>query len=136
VTLRFPSTRLPPIARLLLSIALVFSLNGCDGFVEVDGIVRNSFGRPVPIATVHVTDSEQYWYANADDKGCFIVAGTTSPWTSNQPLTIYASGYKVAKAEVPNSPRNHVAVTLEPIGSTSQSSAESLKQPTDGCRTY
>src|SRR5258708_30159212 len=81
----------------IITVSLV--LAGCDGLVDVSGVVRNSRGESVAGAKIHVTNMDQYWYTESRADGCFLDGGTTDPMHSSEPLTVVAAGYKDASAK-------------------------------------
>jgi len=115
-----------------IPLALSLVLAGCDGYVAVRGVVRNTHGEPVVAAKVHVTDMGQYWYADSDANGCFTASGTTTPTHSKEPLTVVAPGYKKASAKVRTAnTQNHVIVTLVPSHSQGASRIQVLTPQND-----
>jgi hypothetical protein len=69
---------------------------------------------------------DQYEQTESGADGCFLYFRTTDPMHSSEPLTVAATRYKTASANVRTGIRNQVIVTLVPSDSPAASQVQVL----------
>jgi len=114
------------IGLLLLSL---FFLEGCDGFLHIRGVVRDTAGKPIPNARVALTHGEGRKFEDmTDSNGCFSAGGTIAPGRYKYDLRIEANGYIPVIAEIETLANRNVVVILAREGSSGPSQTKEADQ--------
>jgi len=112
-----------------LSVVAVLTTAGCDGFLQVNGVVRDTGGRPIVGAHVLlVSAGEGKVEKKTDSKGCFWVDKGIAPGRYKYDLSVESIGYEPATAEVEITREENVSIVLARKGSSSASQVEKLLQ--------
>lgn len=116
------------ILRCLSAIALL-SLSGCDGFLQVRGVVRDTMGKPISGARVRLEHGDgRKFEEKTDRQGCFSTSGTVPSGRYEYSLLVDANGYSPATTKVRLTVEQDVTVVLARKGSSGISRAEKVLQ--------
>ena len=88
-------------------------VTGCDGFLDIRGVVRDASGKPLPDAKVvlEYRDGRKF-VESTDSAGCFSVGGTVASGRYKYHLRVEKARYEPATADVPLTTPNTVAIVL------------------------
>jgi hypothetical protein len=106
---------------------------GCDGGVQLAGMVRSSEGTPISGATVRLErrGSSRHFENQTSAGGCFDSGGVVAPGNYRYTLRVVAPGYAPAEGEIPTLQQNFRLVILETADSKKKSSV--VRVDTDPC---
>jgi len=116
-----------------LAATALLSTVGCDNFLQVSGVVRDTGGRPIIGAhVILVSGGEGKTEEKTNSKGCFRVDKGVAPGRYKYDLSVDSISYEPATAEVQLNRKANLSIVLARKGSSSASRVEKLLQ--DPCR--
>jgi hypothetical protein len=113
------------VKRIALLALLLLAAGGCDIQFEVDELVRDSQGAPIPDARVSVRYSdngEERTFCSTDPEGRCRASTTTG--FGHFKVIVTKAGFKPAALKVPTNTESRLDATLVPSASTLPSHAE------------
>lgn len=103
-------------------------VTGCDGFLDIHGVVRDASGKPLPDARVVLEyKGGRRFEESTDSAGCFSVGSTVAPGMYRYHLRVEKALYEPAAADVPLATPSTVAIVLVSKGSGDRSRVLSVK---------
>jgi hypothetical protein len=108
---------------------VIILLAGCDYFLHVRGVVRNTDGGPISGASVLLEHAGHRFMDRTDSSGCFSAGGAIAPGDYKYNLRVEAEGYQAAMTEVGTTTVNeNVLVVLARKGSRNMSRTQKASQ--------
>jgi len=101
-------------AKRALSLLLLLSVAGCDGFTHISGKVTDTNGKPIQGAEVRMKtiSGGRDDKVKTDTEGSFTVGFSHAPWNVDLLLTVSKDGYKTFEKQFKSADAKQIPATI------------------------